>query len=277
MRTIYLFLFCLCLSTYNYAQDGALKAPSGQDRSVPQYEGYPDLVILKNGSELRCKIIDYGKGGNIRVEIEGGTKLVYPLKDVARIERPLLRANNGGGEDQSDSSYTNRSYFFVNFGFPGSITEDAGPSIGAYMQFSGGWAMNPHLMLGGGFSMVRMTNGFIPTSHVPVFAEIRGDFKTKRPWAFTYSLALGYDIAILDTTVTTSVWTANDRQMLAAKGGLYIRPELGIRFAGKKSIRWHMGFGYQVIRASYEMNINNTFLKTEQWMIRPHLSVGILF
>lgn len=189
----------------------------------------------------------------------------------------MLRANNGGGEDQSDSSYTNRSYFFVNFGFPGSITEDAGPSIGAYMQFSGGWAMNPHLMLGGGFSMVRMTNGFIPTSHVPVFAEIRGDFKTKRPWAFTYSLALGYDIAILDTTVTTSVWTANDRQMLAAKGGLYIRPELGIRFAGKKSIRWHMGFGYQVIRASYEMNINNTFLKTEQWMIRPHLSVGILF
>lgn len=277
MRTIYLFLFCLCLSTYNYAQEGALKASSEQKRSIKQYEGYPDIVILKNGSELHCKIIGYGKEGNIRVEIAGGTKLVYPLREVERIERPRLMANSQRKEDLSDSSYTNRSYFFVNFGFPGSMTENAGPSIGAYMQFSGGWAINPQLMFGGGLSVVRMTNGFMPSSHLPIFAEIRGDFKTERPWAFTYNLAIGYDIALLDTASTNSGWWNEERQMLAAKGGFYIRPEVGIRFAGKKSIRWHMGFGYQVVQASYEMEINNNLLKTEQWMIRPHLSVGILF
>jgi len=276
MRTIYLFLFCLCLSTYSYAQDGALKAPRSESRLTKEYNGYPDLVILKNGSELRCKIINYGENGNIRVEIEGGTKLVYPLSEVERIERPEL-VTNKGVENRTDSSYTERRYFFLNMGIPGSITQTGGPDLGIFMQFSGGWAKNPNLMFGAGLSMLRMSNGFMPSSHIPIFAEIRGDFKTNRPWAFTYNLALGYNVALLDTAATSTAWWNDSQRMLGAKGGFYARPELGIRFAGKKHIRWHMGFGYQFIQAAYEMEINNSLIATEQWMIRPHLSVGILF
>lgn len=144
MRTIYLFLFCLCLSTYSYAQDGALKAPRSERRLSKEYNGYPDLVILKNGSELRCKIINYGENGNIRVEIEGGTKLVYPLSEVERIERPEL-VTNKGEENRRDSSYSERRYFFLNMGIPGSITQTGAPDLGIFMQFSGGWAKKNQL------------------------------------------------------------------------------------------------------------------------------------
>ena len=52
----------------------------------------PDVIYLRNGKELRCRIVSINHGESVTVRRQSGAQEVYRLTDVARIE---LRPRDG--------------------------------------------------------------------------------------------------------------------------------------------------------------------------------------
>jgi hypothetical protein len=74
---------------------------------------YSDEVHLKNGSVLKCKIIEFKTEEKIKLEIQGGSVLVYNSSEIDKINRGI------GAERKDEISkghfYTDELYFAAFF------------------------------------------------------------------------------------------------------------------------------------------------------------------
>ncbi len=264
--------------------------------SAQQATPYPDLVFLNNGSMLKCKILGYEEGGDVKLQIQGGSMLVYKLSDIKEIIRD---ADNKGISPAIDKVDAGRwleptkekkdfhAYHKGNFYFALNIDVTSGfkeipiwgggsldvPSLGVGANFSMGIALSPRVMVGAGVAWVYLDNYFSYSNHVPVFAEIRGDI-IRKPTSLYYSLKAGYNIAIMRTSPSMLGFL-----MREAQNGIYIKPALGISFASREKAHFTIEFGYSIHTASYSfVGFNNDLVgPTKNTFLRPCLSVGMLF
>jgi hypothetical protein len=240
---------------------------------------YCDEVHLKNGSILKCKIIEFKTEEKIKLEIQGGSVLVYNASEIAKIERGI-----GDGKKVEGTSkghfYTDELYFTAFFNFIGGYREAASwsgaqdvPTLGCGLKFSGGKAINRHLMIGAGVGWSYMHNYFMYSAHFPVFAEIRGDI-LKNSNSLYYAFGLGYNIAKQRNVMS---WTGTT--MVEAKGGIYLNPAIGLRFASKSKKHFCLELNYGIHTASYSYTGTNGEIigPTNNVFIRPTLALGMLF
>lgn len=242
-----------------------------------QSNHYPDVVELENGSILKCKILDYQLDGNIKVEILGGTILVYPSNQVKKIDRinETVVAEKKK-EDENFHIYREGMFYQLQLDILGGLKDDSWggtiPTLGLGAKFTAGKVLNRHLMLGGGMGWVFMDNTIMYSHHVPIYAEIRGDL-LKRRYSFYYTASLGYNWALLQNNVT---WGGT--QMTAARGGVYVNPGLGIRFASRGSSHFCLEMGYSIHTASFDYLAGDGSTATARNVFsRPKISCAIMF
>lgn len=251
---------------------------------------YPDIVYLHNGSVLKCKIVDYKEDSEVKIEIQGGSILVYKMEEVKEIVRnnPIdPNASKRGGWNRAGQKefhlYKKNSFFFVlNMNLIGGFKQTMAwwtgvvrtvPTIGMGFDFSMGKAINRHLMLGGGISWALMDNYFMASSHIPIYAEIRGDIN-KKPTSLYYSLGVGYNWALMQNVVTWTGFAMRD-----AKGGIFVNPAIGLRFSSREKTHFTLEFNYSIHTARFTYLGPNSELigPTKNTFVRPTLSYGLLF
>lgn len=242
---------------------------------------YPHTVYLKNGSVLKCKIKEYKPEEEIKIEIQGGSVLVYKSEEIANVSLTEEKNSNSAKADSTDKHiYSKEFYFNLNMGFLGGYKQVNGfngfmdvPTLGLSIKFSAGKAINRHLMLGIGAGWSLMDNYFMFSGHVPVFAEIRGDI-LKKSSALYYALGLGYNIALKRNSMSWQGFTMTD-----AKNGIFVNPALGVRFASSQKLHFCVEFNYAIHSASYSFIGTNaeTIGPTQNIFLRPTLAVALLF
>jgi hypothetical protein len=249
---------------------------------------YPDLVYLKNGSMLRCKILDYKPNESIKIEIQGGSIFVYKSDEVAEIEKGsnTSQSNNNNltkKDNREYHIYGKEMYISTHINFTGGYMERSSwwggpqdvPTLGIGAKISAGMSLNRHLMIGAGVAWAYMNNFFMYSTHIPVFAEVRGDI-IKKNNAIYYTFGLGYNFAKM--RANTSSWTTG-ATMTDAKDGIYINPGLGLRFAAAQKSHFFIEFNYAIHTASYSyMGANGELIgPTKNTFTRPTLAFGLLF
>jgi len=242
---------------------------------------FTDEVILKNGSVLKGKIIEYKTDENIKVEIQGGSILVYPASEVSEIKRNTQRTNSVAEILENPKHFYQKEYYISTYlQFIGGFIESQMlggldvPSLGIGLKASAGYAFNRHLMLGAGIGWAYLNNSIMYSSHIPLFAELRGDIIRKKN-ALYYSLGLGYNFVLLRKGPD---WFT-DYQMKTAQGGYFIHPALGFRFMSETKLHFCIEFSYSISTASftYENSVGDQLGPTKNLFLRPALSVGLLF
>lgn len=250
--------------------------------SLEAQSQFTDLVHLQNGSILRCRILEYKPDDIIKIEIQGGSVLVYKAAEVLKIDRNAIIASPAKEEiEKTNHIYFNELYFSAFMNILGGYKEVPSwwggtqnvPTLGIGFKFSGGKAVNRHLMLGAGVAWSFMNNYFMFSSHIPIFAELRGDMLKKNN-ALYYSFQIGYNAALMRRALSWSGAT-----MTSAKGGFYVSPAIGLRLASRYKNHFSLEFGYGIHTASYTYTGTNGEIigPTKNTFFRPTLSVGFLF
>ena len=94
--------------------------------------------------------------------------------------------------------------------------------------------------LGVGMGVGIESNDFTTTRNiVPIYAEVRGFMLPKRISPY-YAFKLGYGFALKDES----------RFVTDAAGGLYLSPEIGVRF-GAGEVCFYMGLEYKMQNATF--------------------------
>lgn len=181
-----------------------------------------DVVYLQNGSVLRGEILDSIPAGNIRVRILGGSVLVYPMAEVARIasepsnnfvrilaEKHVPKSRGFYHLPQAALLFGENQWGDLNIGFT--------------LQHTSGYRFNRFLGVGLGLGLEQYVNGnsAAPVWSIPLYAEVRGHL-LDRSFSPFYSVALGYGQPIGSGNAGSS------------SGGIYFNPAIGLRFPSTK-------------------------------------------
>jgi hypothetical protein len=231
---------------------------------------------------LKCKIIEYKFDEDIKIEIQGGSILVYKSEDVSRVAFGEENNSAKKSADEIDNKhvYDKEFYFHLNMGILGGYKQVNSfngfgdfPTLGIGFKFSAGKALNRHLMLGAGIGWTYMDNYFMFSGHVPIFAEVRGDI-LKKASSLYYSLGVGYNIALKRNNISWQGYTMTD-----SKNGIYINPALGVRFPSTSKFHFCIEFNYAIHTASYSfIGMNAEIIgPTQNVFLRPTLAVALLF
>ena len=110
----------LCFSLCLFVLAGPLSA---------QQNPYPDELYLKNGSVLKCKILDYKAAESIKIEIQGGSILVYTSAEIQEIVRDGSGGSHTGNpkaehwyqKDKKDPHFYNKGEPYFNFNMNSSF------------------------------------------------------------------------------------------------------------------------------------------------------------
>ncbi len=222
-----------------------------------------DVVYLKNGSVIKGNVILFEPQGDIKIEIMGGSVLVYKMTEVLKIvkesvQTPLYKVRRS---KKSNHKPQNTGFFHSLTGetMMGRTEFGIVPGLGQHYVLD----YHFHRLLGVGAGIG--INTFFEHSFVPVYANVRGYFMKSSASLF-YDLNVGYGIAI------PGFWEE-------ARGGLYLRPAIGIRFPSTRRTHVVLDFGYNIQFAEYEYSNwqNPSPVFEKRIFYRPSLRIGITF
>lgn len=228
-----------------------------------------DVVYLENGSVIRGQVMEYDPNGNIKIEIYGGSILVYKSSEVLKIEKETIQvAREFKKKKRSDHKVPNTGlYGTVAVGTLGGLGDWGEPTPGISLKGVAGWYFHRLLGVGGGVGMMNLGG---PT-FIPVFANIRGNFMKSTASLF-YDINIGYGIGVVNP-ISSGFW-----RMESATGGLYLRPSIGVRFPSTKQTHVFLDFGYVIqFSSSTYLDWNNNPILEKRTIYRPSFRVGITF
>lgn len=251
-----------------------------------------DVVYLKNGSVVRGKILEYKPAENIKIEIFGGSVLVYPATEVVEIkkEESKTQPNTNINTNTYTSDYPKRElhnpekgwyhYSSGKLGVGMSAMSQVAISIGAY--HSSGYHFNRKVGLGLGVGIER--NGAF--NMLPVYVDFRG-YMMKTSASMFYSLGVGYN-AVLPSN---GGWAWGE--ITKSSGGYYIHPALGVRFSSRNRVHTVIDFGCTIQSAfnterrwtewiwdpdtGMSQEVEQTAIMQLPVMLRPTIRVGVIF
>ncbi|BDS11652.1 hypothetical protein [Aureispira anguillae] len=237
-------------------------------------EAQDDVVYLENGSVIRGQVMEYDPKGNIKIKIYGGSVLVYESSKVIKIEKEASQNTTPRHSKTAKKDRTNHRpgiglYHTVAGGTLMGISDWGSPEPGISLNTTTGWHFHRLIGLGGGVGVMRL-GGY---SFVPVYANIRGNFMKSSASLF-YQIDVGYGIAVKDQMFGFG----GIGNLQTAKGGLYLRPSIGVRFPSYKRTHVFLNFGYVIQFGEYEyIDWNNNPIFEKRTFYRPSLRVGITF
>lgn len=217
-------------------------------------------IKLKDGSEFTAKIVENRPGNYIKISISGNqTSTIYyeaieSIKDKSYSYHSKFMLPQG--------LYFDGSYAFL-FGRSGGMND---LRVGMALGGTANYRFNPYLETGVGVEIsVLYVNGNYLL--VPMFARISGSVVEKRISPY-YQLDMGW------STASTGNISEQDLEM---KGGLFLRPSIGIRFNNVK-----VGFAYQVqnIETSYQFDLwrsGNELVEEKRVMRNLSIGASVIF
>lgn len=250
-----------------------------------------DVVYLKNGSILRGQVMEYDPNANIKVQIKGGSILVYPSSDVLKMEKEAIATP----KDNSNTTVTPLETVTtpaVEEPEEIEVWEQHVPEKGLYGTVAVGnifpnaesWVPLPGFMIDGAIGYrahhlfgIGAGAGVLldfTQSFVYGYGTIRGDIlnKTFSPY---YEVNVGYGLPL---SADALMMNGNVQEISVMRGGLYFRPSIGMRFASRNQIHTFVDIGLHMQSAYYEGRTWNNFTFTEEYtFMRASVRVGMVF
>lgn len=228
-----------------------------------------DVVYLKNGSTIRGQVTEYKPEGNIKIEIAGGSVLVYPATEVVEVKKEEAKIQATFHKKQRPLKVPEIGKMYYNFmgKLMTGINAFDGISGGIGAYYAMGYRFHRLASVGLGVGIER-NDAF---NLMPVFVDFRA-YLMKSSASVYWSLGAGYSIAL-----PTSSWRFAEIQRQT--GGLYLHPAVGFRFKSREETHLMMDFGYTI------QSNNITFV--DQWsgnvntqknvLFRPSFRIGLVF
>ena len=219
-----------------------------------------DLLILKDGSEFRGKMLEYHTNEFLKFRTDFGQEITFVLDLVERV----LTGQYDEINQQSilDLYKFNEEKLYLNIELTALMEDDGtgrGIQLGLIQQYSK-W-----LGLGGGvayFEYEKNTGRRV----YPVFMTWRGYLMEKNTSPYL-NMNLGYGLFFKD----------EDYGIVKARGGMMLNPQLGVRFGAAKDAVCTLAIGalFQKVTAEYEVWEGR--IEEKITFKRSQISLGINF
>ena len=236
-----------------------------------QTEGFADYVLLKNGSKIYGKVIQYAPNDTLDFQLENGNQrnMRCPPDMIQKVVMARPKSAQGT-EPVIEKAYEFREHgFYASAAYAMSFgrNKDAGGAlIGVGLQASAGHLFRRQLGVGGGigYDSYYLKDG--NANILSTFGEIRG-YLSKRSRAEFFTLAAGYGQPM----------KTNNQAITKRSGGFLIQPTIGLRFGASARYNFFAEIGARFQHVHYEYSdqwIDNKYKVTYQrWILRG----GILF
>ncbi|MDX2245321.1 MAG: hypothetical protein SF052_00990 [Bacteroidia bacterium] len=200
---------------------------------IGQIYNMENVIYLKDGSEIRGWILEQIPGEYVKVELVGGSILVYRQSEIEKITSEptrysrIIRKYN---TKPQGIQYRDRGlYHFVATGFTTNDNMWGGSQLDVSLNYRAGYRFNQYLGLGLGVGIDEYDSGGI----VPVFGEVSGDLLRRKRTPF-YLAQAGYGIGVSTT------WIADNLE-----GGLYYHLGAGLKVRTRSRAEWTFTMGYK--------------------------------
>jgi len=224
-----------------------------------------DLVYLKDGSTLRGTIIEQVPDEYLKIGIAGGTVVELRMSEVKRI-----KTDKGNYAFNPDGSNSKVKGFYTGYNLQGMLGQ-AGRTefeqrlvVGVGIQYSLGHQFNEYVSLGGGFGLQLYDKVF-----GDVFVQGRG-FLPMGKITPTLALDAGYGVPLVLSGINNNA--------TQQKGGLSMRPSLGLRIATRNRADILLDVGYQFQHFESTNNWGwGSIDEFDVWYKRMSFRIGWLF
>lgn len=246
-----------------------------------------DVIYLKNGTILKGQIIDYNSTGQLKVEIKGGSILVYDANQVQKIDKETIETAVLTPKPADRAKIDKETAKKIKAAEPGYILPNGlrwgvgfSPHIAAQdgigVQFDGTlwYQFHPLFSVGVGASFAMTTQWYV----LPAYLSLRS-YLQKTGHSFFIELNGGYSLPI-DQVLPINRGVHTEK----LEGGWYLRPAVGHRFKTKRKAQITLDIGFSITNflwgyridalpggtsQPYTEEVVNTF--------RPGVRLGILF
>lgn len=141
----------------------------------------PDVIYLRNGKELRCRIVSINHGESVTVRRQSGAQEVYRLTDVARIElRPRDEMSQIDRRPMSTSSMTGANDDHValrGYAEVGRVLRENTSRTEFSVSMGAGFNRFAYVGLGAMAqrfdNLVTSNNAFADAAFIPVYGDVR--------------------------------------------------------------------------------------------------------
>ena len=224
-----------------------------------------DLIYLKDGSTLRGTIIEQVPNEYVKIGIAGGTVIELSMGEVKRI-----KADKGNYTFNPDGSNSKIKGFYTGYNVQAMLGQASGNEfeqrlvVGAGIQYSLGYQFNKYASLGGGFGLQMYDKVF-----GDLFVQARG-FLPMGKISPTLAVDAGYGVPLVLSGINNNV--------TQQRGGLSMRPSIGLRIATRNRADILVDAGYQFQHFSSKSNWGwGSRDEFNVWYKRMSFRVGWLF
>ena len=224
-----------------------------------------DIIYLKDGSTLRGVIIEQIPDQYVKISIAGGTVIEVNMNEVKRIkaDKGNYAFNPDGSNSKVKGFYTGYNVQTM-FGQAGESDFEQRLIFGVGIQYSLGYQINKYAAIGGGVGLQLYDNVF-----GDAFIQARGFLPLGK---FTPTLAIdaGYGVPLVLSDINNDV--------TQQKGGVSLRPSIGVRIATRKRADILIDVGYQFQHFTSKSNWGwGSIDEFDVWYKRMSFRVGWLF
>lgn len=262
MKTLALFFRTFLLIIFSFVSQQLVA------QETPAFER-PDVVYLKDGSIFRGKIVYYEIGKILKFKLSPDQEVVFDANQVKKIiqestEKKLIK---NAQKKQAYAFKEKGLYYAARIGYIGGNNVFGNYTDGFNVHVKGGHQFSRWLGvgIGTGVDFYNVNLGSV----VPVYGEVRGYFKKANVSPF-YTLATGVGIPIKN----------EDSFFGESEMGLYLAPNLGIRFGGSAESNLTISLGLQWQKVKYIRDNNADFfrhIEDDYTFKRFNFNVGVLF
>ena len=241
-----------------------------------------DVVYLKNGSIIRGQVIEYQSAGKIKIQITGGSVLVYESSEVEKMEKETVNAqtapvqNNKPPEPKEKHTFERGTYVMLGLtsigASPGGI-----PLPGIAGDVIMGWRLNPYFQAGGGLTLHVALSQSLLQAH----GHFRFNILGKRSFSPYIDGQVGYGLLLTPNAIAndfTFNFMDGVQSVEYARGGFYARPAVGVRFASKNTVHCFLDIGVTIQDTYYKgMTWNQFPFEERRLLLRTSIRVGMVF
>lgn len=232
-----------------------------------------DVVYLQNGSIIRGKILEFEPKGKLKVEIAGGTILVYEADDIVRIEKQdLQQAKISETIKDSETFISHRPpnkgmYNSIMGGTLLKLDINKLPIPGVSLKYTAGYNFHHFIGIGGGLGIMSLEGHAV----LPIYANIRSYFLKTSASPFV-DMNVGYGFILPSSGDPLNPIGAN----VGINGGLYLRPSIGVRFPSNRRTHVTLDFGYVIqFKQNSYLDWNGNQAIEQQMLNSISLRIGI--
>ena len=227
------------------------------------------VVYLKSGTMFSGAVKEWKIGETITIVTDSGNEYTFSGETVDKVIQLKLYEKSMNMKFDTPYNFKESGLYysfkghFINGNFGDRQNENHGLGISVLV----GKRFNRLLGVGvgAGYDAYILDSG---ERVLPIFAEVSGYISPKHT-TLAYGLAAGYSLA----------FNNEDYNIIDAKGGLMVHPNIGIRF-GKKKLKYTLDLGYRFQKAEFTYrDAWNARSRYEQRLLykRVTLRFGVLF